>query len=267
MINKVFNLIKDQFEELMSNDYEYYREFNLKLTNEQFFVKDKQREKDTIYIVVKFMPATIDFGQTLLPVTFNAVSERNGIEVCQKLMFEYAQIYNLKTINNDTGDFIQQRYSTPSVMSNFNDIYDGFRSLFYMSGSFLISENVNSWDLYYYDSLEAIEGIKIEILNMAVGFDNNLDSQPYVENGNFVESISKFGSLSFNLTTYLIDNQLMNKCIDIMAKKSPTNTSFYFEIVFKKSNLKIPKAKYKLQNSSLAQTIGEIPAITLSFSN
>ena len=267
MINNVFNLIKEQFEELMSNDYAYYSEFNLKLTNEQYFVKEKQRDRGTIYIVVKFMPATIDFGQTLLPVTFNAVSERNGVEVCQKLMFEYAQTYNLKTINDENGAFIQQKYSTPSVMSNFNDIYDGFRSLFYMSGSFIISENINTWDLYYYDTFEDSNGIKIEILNMSLGFDNSLDSQPYANTGNFIESISKFGSLSFNLATYLTDNELMNKCIDIMAKTKPTNASFYFEIVFKKRNLKIPKTKYKLQNSNLTQTVGEIPVISLSFSN
>ena len=148
-IEKIIDLLEGQLGEVMADDEEYFSETRFVLSNEQQYVKESQRHKNTIYIVVKFMPATINFGQVVLPITLTAVSEHNNIEKCQRLLLDFSQYWNLKNIGiSDYSVF--QIYSSPSITSNFNEVYDGFRSAFSMSGTFLISKNSNECILYYY---------------------------------------------------------------------------------------------------------------------
>lgn len=269
MIKEVFNLIKEQFENIMTNDYDYFNNFKIILSNEQYF-STEERKRGIIYIVVKFMPATINYGQNILPITINAISEKNGLEVCQKLLLEYAKTYNLKPVDVPSIDnleetlSIQQVYTTPTVMSNFNDVFDGFRTLFYMSGTFLISKNTNPWELYFYN--EEGEKMLIDALNKNFSFDGTLDSQPYFSTQNFTESISKFGTFAFNISTFLVDNEFINKCLSIITREKDVNENFDFEIVFK-NGITIPKKAYKIKNIGSSIMVGEQPTIALTFTN
>ena len=274
MIKEIYNLIKYQFEELMFNDSDFYKESRIILANEQDFVKNVEKKRGNIYIVLKFMPATINFGQNTLPVTFNAISEKNGLEICQKLLCDYAQVYNLHSTDVQSLDDtsitynVQQVYTTPSVMSNFNDVNDGFRTLFYMTSTFLISKNSNPFSLYYFENEDDEEGIYIEGFSNAFNFDNTMDSQPYFtpQNPNFIESISKFGSLAINITTFLVDNDFINKVLGIICKTYDTDTPFYIKISFK-NGLTTPLLKLKLANVSGTSVVGELNTISLTFSN
>lgn len=265
MINTemILELINKQLTEVMLKDEEFYSNYNFILSNEQQFVKDKERKKGTIYLVVKFMPASIDFGQTILPITLNAVAERNKIEVCQQLLLEYAQTYNLTTSEDET---IKQVYTSPSMLSNFNEVYDGFRSLLYMSGNFLISSNSNNCKVYV-----SGEDEELPCISFSSTFDIQLDSQPFYSTGNFTQSVGKVGTYAINISTYLIDSKFLNRVLNIVYKNTEQepegiNTSFYFDIVFK-NGLGLKNIKFKLANFTFNQNIGELPLATLTFTN
>lgn len=263
MNEKIFELIKRQFIEIMNNDYDFYKDYKIILSNEQQFVRERDRSANTIYIVVKFLPSSLNFGQLVVPITINAVAEQNKIEVCSKLLLEYAQTYNLSTSDDET---IKQVYTSPSVASNFNDVFAGFRSLYFMSGTFLVSEKANPYKIYI-----SGEEKPIATITNSINVQIQLDTKQFFDSDNFTRSVGTSGTFIFNFTTYLLDNDLVNKALAITLKdleKQPDgiNTIFTFDIVFK-NGYKLKNAKFKLSNFSTQQNIGEIPVVSLTFTN
>lgn len=293
----VIEIIKEQFQSVMDTDPEFYSNYNFEIKNEQYFVGDDERETNKIFMIVKFLPADIDYGQNILPVTIQAISESNGMFAAQKLLLEYAQIFNLNTLERD-GKLIYQNYKTPSVTSNFEVVYDGFRSLLTISGTFLISGNINRIKLLYYDgdSLSEAEkisniyttdlveltngnvfkwdgsryvfykGDEIDILNYSDTFDSTPDTQPYFERKNFTESIIKYGTFSFNITSFLTRSTFNDKILKLCSRKINVNCNFYFKIKFD-NGLDMPLLSYKLLNVSKQQNVGELPSIVVAFTN
>lgn len=259
----VLNMVKAQFTDVMGDDYDYYANYKIYLSNEQQFSKKRQREDGAIYIVIRFLPATITFGQTVLPATITAISERNNIETCQKLLMEFALRYNLSTNKAET---ITQIYETPSVSSNFNEIFDGFRSVFYMNCTFLISENSNPFEIYISDTQEHFEGV-----TQTLSCDIQLDTQATFNSKDFTNSKARYGTFAFNITTYLTDKDVINKCLAIMLKDKEhapdgVNTEFNFDIVFK-NGYSSKNGIYYAANITVNRSIGSMPTISISFTN
>lgn len=258
MIEEVMELLKRQIAIIMQNDEEYYSNYKVYLSNEQQYVREKSREKDAIYIVVKFMQASLNFGQTILPVTINAIAERNKIEVCQRLLLELAQEYNLTT---DASGKIKQTYTSPANMSSFNEMFDGFRSLFYMSGTFLISENANACKLLF-------NGVEVPCITFNQSFDINLDSQAFYSTNDMTSSVAMTGTHTISLTTYLVMNDFCNEVLRVITNKEGwnINTGFTFTIQYKNS-FSITNRTYHLVNCSIQQNAGELPMTTMTFTN
>ena len=268
---QIFELIKRQFFKIMQGDVDYYKNYNIVLSNEQQYVKDEERQSNTIYIVVKFLPSSLLFGQYVQNITIDAVSEQNGIEVCKTLLNEYASNYNLKADENrvnEDGEIkvytMKQTYTTPMVSSNFNEIFYGFRSLFSMNGTFVVSDRANTFDLYY-------NGKKVECLSNQWNYTGTPSTQPYFDNKNFTRSIVQYGTFSFNFNTFLLDDELINKCLqvalkDVGSQPKGVNTDFTFTIQFK-NGIKLENQVFKLVGVQTQQNIGEIPVITITFTN
>lgn len=148
----MMRLIESQFNEIIYGGDCTYRGYFVTVAKEQDFNRIQDKHPNHIYIVVKFLAASLNYGQTLLPITITAVSEDRKLDVCQKLLFEFADRNNLKL----TDGKIKQFYTSPQVISNFEEIYDGFRSILYVSGSFLISEKALTYE-YYLETPSFIE--------------------------------------------------------------------------------------------------------------
>lgn len=272
-VEKILDLLENELGNVMAEDEEYYSGLRFVLSNEQQYVKEDKRQKNTLYIVVKFMPATINFGQVVLPITVTAVSEHNNIEKCQRLLLDFSQYWNLKTIR--ISDYsVYQIFSSPSIISNFNEVYDGFRSVFSMSGTFLISRNSNECSLYYYVGDETTD--EVECISSQINFSIQLDPQAYYNTQNRTESVAQIGSLAIGITAYLVSGDdpvnspnLFDKILYIISKdliNAPDgiNTTFYFDVKYK-NGVTLTKIPFKLSSFSQQQTIGEIPLATVSF--
>lgn len=248
------NLIASELQTLVVND-DKYADVKVYISNEQQFVKTKDREKGAIYIVIKYLQASINFGQTVLPITLNIISERNKMNIAQTMLMEFAQTYNL-TMNED--NTIKQVYTSPMVTSNFNEIFDGFRSVLYTSGTFLISENTNTGEVYYNDTL-------VNLITMGISFNIQLDSQPYASSGNFTKSVGKFGTYTLALVTYLTTDELVNECLKITCKEEDVNTTFPLTIKFK-NGVEL-SADFKMSSFDFQQDIGNLPTVSITFTN
>lgn len=261
---EILRIIRNQMIEIMEDNYDYFKNFNVKIALEQDIEKKAQLESKTIYMVVKFSMAEVTFGESVLPFTIRAISEENNLEASNKLLLDYTYKYNLKRVDESN---IQQVYETPVISSNLNVVNAGFRTLISVSGVFIISKNANYYNFYYEYEKDG-EIIKEEIPFITSSFNGTitLDSQVFYNRKNFSQSIGKFGTLSFSLVTYILSNiEIVNEALRILTKQGNINKDFNIYIEFK--NGIALKEVFKLVSVDSSQEIGQIPMISLSFTN
>lgn len=260
---EILQIIRNQMIEIMEKNYNYYKDYNIKIGLYQDYIKTKP-EKNVIYMVINFSIAEVTFGESVLPFTIQAMSTENNEEPAVKLLVDYSYKYNLNRVSENN---IQQVYETPVVSSNFNIVASGFRSLVTMSGVFILSKNANYYT-FYYEYIFKGQTRKEEIPFITSSFNGSisLDSQVFYNRNNFTESVGKFGTLSFNIVTYLMSNNpLVNEALKVLTKQSNINQDFVISIEFKNGmNL---KESFKLASIDSSQSLGEIPMISLSFTN
>lgn len=279
-IEKMMNIIQAQFLEIMQDDPEFYQKYNIILSNEQQYIREKDRNPKNIYITVKFMPGSLNFGQNLVPVNFNALGEGNKLDACQRLLLEYAQRFNLcEQIDisaEQSGDgnrySVKQVYTQPQVMSNFNMSWNEFRSLFFMSGTFLIGKNsVPIKSVTYYESEDAEQGSQIDFINTSWDFSVQLDSQAFYGTDSRTKSESKVATLALSLAIYVMDTPLCNKILGIAwnnKTKAPNGIkeAFWLKVEFA-NDFTTDRMRFKLVHATSPQNLGEFPMMSITFTN
>lgn len=275
--------IRNEIETIMKSDSKY-NSYTVKISREQFFSTDTDDKRNTIYIVVEFGSASINFGQTALPVVLTGISEQNSSDICQDLLSEFALRYNLQyadpkgtdTGNPDKGNTILQIIEMPDVTTTSNAIYDGYRSVVICGMVFVVSAGTNDFDVYYiYDKNGTPTEEKIDVLTTQINVNFSLDSQPFYKQNNFTTSIVKYATISISFSTYLLkDNAFIKSVLEIL--KSRVDTSRKAQEVNKDFKLKIKFLRekdneiidtFKIVSLNIAKNIGEIPAISCSFTN
>lgn len=234
--DEILTLIHGQLLEYMNapGNYERFKDYKIIMSREQQFMKMKDKDPNAIYIVIKFGSADVVFGQTVLPVTIVALSEQDNIEAITGLLYEYAQTYNLKRVNDDT---INQMYESPSVSSNFAPLYAGYRSTVVMSAAFVIGKNSNEYKVYYYYTVQERAGKdedgkdlyrKVEYadevpqMSASFAFVANPDTQAFYNSNDFTRSVIGFGGVTLGFTTFVLsDNRLINDVLDILGTVEP----------------------------------------------
>ena len=285
-INKVLKIIQNQFVNVMVRDADFYSKYNIILSNEQQFVKEKNNNPNTIYLIVRFSDASLNYGQAVLPVTIRAIGEQNAIECCQKLLLDYAQDFNLKEplLTDAEGNqidignnFIKQVYTSPAVTTNFNEVFAGFRTLFYVSGTFLIGENsdpiesIIATDIIIDDSTTPPTYYELKFLKATLSYDIQLDAQAYYETGGNTRSVAQTATTTIGLYCYLLNDAFYTKILNVVFRKysvatDDINTSFTFTIKLK-SGATLENCVFKLANATLTQGVGELPQISMTFTN
>ena len=266
---EILQIIQDELLEVMQRDINIYSKYKIVLSSEQQFENDENKDAHTIYIVVSFGQAEVTFGSAVLSMTMKVLGEKNKLNIARRLLTDFAEGNNLKRIQNGK---IQQILNSPSVSSNFNIVRNGFRSLLILNGSFIISEHANNYLINYYYEEDGVEKKEeVQVLQSGFGMDANLDTQAFYYRQNFTQSEVKFGSIVFNVSTYLLDNsELLNKVVGIITKNTNmypkgVNSTFKMGIAFKTGGELIDD--FKLVSALSNQTIGEIPLISLTFTN
>lgn len=240
--DEVLTLIQGQLYEYMNapENHGKYKGYKLILSKEQQFMKLKDKDPNALYIVVKFGAADVVFGQTVLPATITALTEQNRLDATYSLLYEYAQKYNLHRVNNDT---INQVYESPTISSNFNPIYEGFRSVVTMSAAFVIGKNSNDYTVYYYYTEKQFDGVKdgentykdvtyadeVPQISASFAFVGNPDTQAFYNSHDFTRSEIGFGAVTVGFTTLVLsDNRLINDILDILGTVSPADKDKVF---------------------------------------
>lgn len=247
---EILGLIKTQLNTIKNGNDEY-NGYGLEVAEEQHFMYEEALPK-TIYITVKFLPATINFGQTILPITINALSEENALEICNTMLTEFALQYNMEFALNDT---VRQFYNTPYVISNFNEISTGVRTLMSMSGTLQINKTSNPKKIYIVKTTELIE---LPVITSNLSFETQLDPQVFYNSSDITSSEVRAGTYTLTLVMYDMTNYFQDKVLGIVCKEFGTSIKDGFEIriVWKDGHAVTLNVKLKMYNSE--QNIGEM---------
>lgn len=273
----IIELIKAQFEEVKQLN-EKFASINFVVSDEQMFAKLKDKSSKTIYIVVRFSPAAINFGQATLPLELSVMGFGNEIQLTQEFLNDFVSTYNLNSSGN-----ITQLYMTPRAAMNFNEIYNEFRSLFSVTGTLIIGDNtIRMTELSYYP-LGGVSGEEPEIIPVIAYNDsteNSLNPQPYSNSVGRTKSYGSFQTFSFSIVLYPDGSKKMiQKLFQLKfdTSKSHQNDSFVFQLKFNNMDLdfdiaaahpernKTAKWTYKCKNVDYTQKIGEIPILNVQF--
>lgn len=275
--------IRNEIATIMKSNSKY-KSYTVKISREQFFSTDTDDKRNTIYIVVEFGSASINFGQTALPVVLTGISEQNSSDVCQDLLSEFALRYNLQyadpkgtdTGNPDKGNTILQIIEMPDVTTTSNAIYDGYRSVVICGMVFVVSAGTNDFDVYYiYDINGTPTEEKIDVLTTQINVNFSLDSQPFYKQNNFSTSIVKYATITISFSTYLLkDSAFIKSVLEILKSRVATsrtaqevNKNFKLKIKFLREQNNEMIDTFKIVSLNITKNIGEIPAIGCSFTN
>ncbi|MBR6515946.1 MAG: hypothetical protein IKT40_03730 [Bacilli bacterium] len=257
---QIENIVKNGLMTVMDNDYNYYKNNEIIVTTDIQYTKLKNKKPGCIYIVLSFSPASINFHQVVLPVIITVISEQNKVKVSKQLLTDFVYLYNQTKADDDK---IFMLFNLPSVGTNFQPVYEGFRSILTVDGTFIISESASFFELTYNN--EDIEE-KVEFINGQLDYSAQTDTQPFYNMSNFTSSITKFSTLSFTITAFVVsDSDFIKDIIKVVLKKESNDKTFNFDVNF--LNIENLNDNFKLINFSVNQKINDMPMFVATFTN
>ena len=295
-VEATLGMITSEIELILNSDeiYDSYKG-HVVICDEQIFAQQKQLTPKTIYLVVKFGNASFDFGQALLPITINAVSEQNALDICQRILFELATRYTQEEPLNiedfEVSDYAKQIWNTPNVINNFNEVNIGFRSLMYMTGTLLIGHDSSPIVELIYNKGQTDEVLLHKyMITFTDSFDIYPDTQAFFVTNGIGRTAAKTAAYAFSITLFKVTNPFMNKIRTIKRGDldgAPNGISTKFSISMRDKDefernettgdiiidpvTELPikhyfTVEYTLINMTIQQNKGDLPTVSLTFS-
>lgn len=261
----IINLISQEFY-IIKNSNEDFSDIQFEVGNEQFLSKTRMDAPNFIYILIRFNNSVTNFGQAVVNVTLEALGMNNEIDLTQKFLNAFTNEYNRVQSGNST-----QLWLSPSVSTNMNPVYNGWRSLFIITGSIIIDNSlikIKQLRFYPYENNEEFE--EIEVIANSVHGENSLNPQPYSNTAGRAKSYGNFQTLGFSIVTYPdSEKYLIQKIWQNLwdFTQSHSNDTFRFSFVFSNYNSEQPTLikEFKLHTVDSNEKIGETPVLMASF--
>ena len=273
--------------------------------NEQIFAKGGEFEPNKIYIVIKYLTSSIEFGAEIQPIQLLILTEQNGMQEAKDLFDAYATSHNWLSFKVGN-TFIKQQYSSPVVMSNFNEVAYGYRSVLYVSATLYIIDNLmditdlkvaidptnianyNTNNTYYVGDLAKYGGnIYTCIVDGTTGAWNGhnweakstIDLNPMSNtigytmsgdtqpfDGGYAKTEKNFATFVMTLNIAATKNPFTEDCINIMNLTTTKKGNETFTFSFKIGEIQFTNFVMKLIGVSLTTAVNNIPSLQLSFS-
>ena len=250
-------------------DYEYFiteklntiknskgYDLNIEIASEQAYAKIKTFEPNTIYVIIKKLSSTLTYNIDTTPVQILAIAEQNQIDMTKDILDTFVNTYNWTSQLNGT-TYVKQQYTSPVVLSNFNEVSYGYRSVFYITGTLYVMEEVVD-----IDTLE-IDDVVYKPLSFGFAYQMSGNTQA-VGNSYLAETVKSIATFTITLSVPLLNDTLCTKVREIMNGTQSGNTNFKFEITFTTGTANI-ELNMKLTNAQLNTAPNQAPSLNLSF--
>ena len=269
----------------LKNTYNF--QYDIEVDSEQAFLKKKDLNPNTIYVLTKDLQNDLEIGVNTQPVQILILSEQNSLEECKAFFSKFAQTYNFNSssINyKDSGNvdhyiFVKQQYAEPVVLSNFNTVDYGYRSVLYIACNLYIMDDVvDLHDLkiaVYNDGLHINYG-DYKALTWNMSYSMTPNTQQTAGTNEFIsKSVKSVSSLSIAITMPVTESTLITQAFLMMDESDGTSTdlsddlsyggneNFYFDFYLGKYHFE--DLKMKLVSIEYGAAIDNIQTIRLGF--
>jgi hypothetical protein len=262
------------------------------VNDEQDFVKPTEMSDNSLFVNVHFLESSVNFGGSVVNINLKVLGTANKIKPAQAIMAAFATRWS--TQNFGTNGYTQI-WVIPRVESNFFEAEADFRTLFSVSGSIIISQEVIKLEslVYKYGS-GANDEETIYFLAWNDSFSNSLSPQPFGNTCGYAVSESNFSTYAFTINTYMLDSRLVEDCFNIqgfrklvsgqrVASSLNGNSTLTLYLTFANGFTNRPAtnetesssdpvlgkdmmSKFKITTIQRGQKLGDIPTITIGFS-
>lgn len=234
--------------------------FNIEVDYEQSFIKDKDLNPNTIYVLTKYLQSDRSIGVETQPMQIFVLSEQNSLDASRLLFSEYAKAYNFKPIFQGN-EWVKQQYSDPVVLSNFNTVDYGYRSILYVSVTLYIMENVIDVSSVIVDS----ESYTPLAFNISYSMSTNTQQLPTEEIASSRKTVSTF---AITMTVPLVESPLVKEALQIMNEEESGDTIFDISFTCKVGDTGYSKTITKdmrLISAQLTTAPNQVPGLQLGF--
>ena len=260
-------------------------DFSFEVDSEQAFLKKKDFKPNTVYVLTRCLENDNSIGVDTQPIQVLILSEQNSLDICKAFFDELAKKYNFEAISkyiveNNVGHYIwvKQQYSDPVVLSNFNNLSYGYRSVLYMSVNLYIMYDIADLGIkesgVYKPGLITIDGANYKPLTFDMSYSMTPNTQQTMGSAEYIsKSVKSVSSLSINITLPMVESQLLNKILSILNETDSQlstettyggNEDFTFTFYLGTGN-QFTNKKLKLVTCQIGTAINNIPSIRLGF--
>ena len=231
---------------------------NVNVVSEQAFIKMKDFKPNNVYVIIKMLTASLSYEGKTQPVQLLCLSEENSLKESQELLNAFTERLNWSCFYDDD-TFIKQTYTNPVVLSNFEEIAIGFRSVLYVTGTLFILEDV-------------VDVKELTIDNNVVNastFTFNYSMTPntqQIASEKFATSVKSVSAIVCSLVVPLIDCDLTDKIIGIISNDANYTGNENFIIKWKMNSSSFNFSfNMKLTSAQIVTAPNQVPSLTLSF--
>lgn len=249
---------------VIKNQLDEGNAFMLLIANEQAFTKQKNFDPNTIYIIIKQLASSMEYNATTTPIQLLALCEQNNMEFTQELLTTFTETYNWKA-HTESGTYIKEQYAKPVVLSNFNEVGYGYRSVLYVSGTILTMDNVlDIKDL-------KINSVDIQPLSFNISYGMSGNTQQLFGATTLAQTIGSVSTLSIGMTIPLVSNNVTTTILSIISGQTSKNTDFSMSFYvgstsfFGLTGTTPNTLAFKLQSVSITTAPNQVPALQLAF--
>lgn len=246
------------------------------IDSEQSFIKMKDLEPGVIYVITRDLQNDNSIGVDTQPVQILILSEQNSLEIAKSFFTDFAKKYNFEAISQTYVDsenvrrniWIKQQYSDPVVLSNFNTMNYGYRSVLYVSTTlYIMYDVVDLKDL-------KIDNVAYRALTWDLAYNMTPNTQQ-LSNEYISKSVKSVSSMAITITLPVVESALITKVLAILDESDGASTdltdtlsyggneNFYFD--FYLGSKHFVNKRMKLVSADIGTAIDNIPAIRLGF--
>lgn len=274
-------LLRNQIIQLKN---EYAIDCNFIVEDEQMFIKRDVLTPDTIYLLTRELQNDNSIGVETQPIQILILTEQNSLDISKGFFDAYAKKFNFvefKGVEDGHSIWVKQQYSDPVVLSNFDEVSYGYRSVLYMSATLYIMYDVVDLSEF------SIDGDSYTPLTFDLSYSMTPNTQQTTGTNEYIsKSVKSVSALSLNITIPMIQSDLISKVLSILAETDDTTTDASdslsyggnenFYLYFKLGDVQFGNSgalddtakelKMKLIVAQIGTAINNIPAIRLGFS-
>lgn len=208
---------------------------------------------ESILVVVKYLSGTNYRDSTIVPIQLDIYT--NDVPLAKSIFDTFTKSHTNIPFYSEL-DYVNQIYSTPMIIQNFEAIGTNYTSQIMVSGTLVISSNVSEISEIF------IDGEKLETTMRVISYVGNPDNQR-VNSENINTTNIKNGMVKFTCTMINKRNPFCTKIRRIRTGALDIDTNFTIKLVYMDGDEE--NYTMKLDSSVINSENQSLPILSLSF--